>query len=66
MLLAISYKMRSVVAYACILLIGGFSLKMSQSGCPKVPVQAVVQVNIVGKDDSVGTPLFISPQTSQI
>ena len=65
-LLEISYEIRSVVAYACALFISGFSLNMSQSGCPKVPAQAAVQVNIIGKDGSVGPPLFISPQTSQI
>ena len=58
MLLAISYEMPSVVAYACVLLIGGFSLKMSQNGCPKAPAQAAVQV---GKGGSDGPPLFISP-----
>ena len=39
--------------------------ELDRSGCPKTPAQAAVQVNIVGRDGSVGPPLFISPQTSQ-
>ena len=34
--------------------------ELDRSGCPKTPAQ-----NIVGRDGSVGPPLFISPQTSQ-
>ena len=37
---------------------------MASSGCPEAPSQAAVQVNIVGRDGSVGRPLFTSPQTS--
>ena len=56
MLLAISYEMHSVIAYTCVLLIGGFSLKISQSGCPKVPAQAAVQVVQVVKTAVLGHP----------
>ena len=36
--------------------------ELSSIDCCETPAQAAVQVNIVGRDGSMGPPLFISPQ----